>query len=576
MIKHAISNLANSFTLLEQKDKKWLALLIALSILNGIVQTVGVVSIMPFIALISDPEVANQSRYFQYLNTWLPTSRYEELLLVSALLSFSLLFISNALMVVSYSLNVHFFNKHGARLSSHLLSSYLHTTPYEFYQHSQSDLTKKISSDVDRALIGSQIACLSIITDIVIFLVILTILLVVNPSATIFTMLGISVGFILIYVLLSKKIEKLGVTFEQKERSVFSNLIQALNLYKEIKISGKQSHFINAFKIPNDLLYKNASKYHTLQFIPIQILELVVFGVILVLASYLALNNSPGNTITTISLYAFASYRLIPVYKSLFESLEEIIYTAPTLDTLLKDLNTLKVNNVEESDHKMVFNQTLEIKDLSFKYPTTQKNLIDNISFNINSGEITCISGPSGIGKSTFLDLLLGLHQPSSGTIFIDGIPLTHSNIVTWQSNIGYVPQNIQLLNNSIKENIAFGQPYENIDIEQVISCAKNAQIFDKVMSLKEGIDTKIGDGLLALSGGEKQRIAIARALYHKPQLLILDEATNELDLETESNVIQAIKALDCTVIIVSHKPSIVDCADSVIRISNKSWGKVT
>lgn len=554
---------------MEANEKRQVSFLLFISIINGLIQTLGMVSIMPFIALIAAPEMIETHAGLLWLQDTFKLTDYTSLLLFCGSLTFTAIALGNGFIILNYGLSLKFFNGRGHTLSTQLIKHFLQKSPFHFYQHSTSELSKIIFSDVDRVIIGSQMACISIITDLIVFSVILATLLWVNPFATLATVFSLTLTYILVYQVLSNKVERLGKEFDSLEKNVFTSLKQALNFYKEIRVFGKQDYFVKKFQQPVKKLYENATRYHTLQFLPIQIVELLVFSIILILAGYLALNSmSTGQTITSIAVYAFAAYRIVPVLKSLFESTEEILYAGPILSFLLKEMQDIPKNKARDHQNPVHFNKSLCFRNVSFTYPTSNKPVLKNLSFSIDKGKIVCLKGPSGVGKSTTLDLILGLHSPDAGSIEIDGTPIHSTNMKSWQKQIGYVPQNIQILEDTVTHNIAFGFDDSDINLERVKEVAKLARIDEKIESLNGHYDCKIGEGNQTLSGGEKQRIAIARALYSHPSCLILDEASNELDEQTEMEILNALKTLKITILFVSHKPSVAQFSDSCITLS--------
>ena len=566
-----------TFQLMDKQEQRQVWLLLAISIINGVIQTLGVVSIMPFIALIAEPELAQNNAALLWLQQSLNIIEYSSLLILCASLSFLAILVSNSFIIINYSLSLKFFNARGHKLSSNLLSHFINQPPFQFYKRSTSELSKIIFSDIDRVIIGSQLAAIAIITDLIIFIIILALLLYLNVVTTLITVSALLITYILVYRVLSNKVNTLGKDFDALEIEVFSTLKQTLSLYKEIRIGAKQSYFIDKFLKPTQALYNNATTYHSLQFIPIQIIELLVFSIILVLASYLALNSpSTGYTITSIAVYAFAAYRIVPVLKSIFESTEELLYASPVLKGLLDELESSNTNSQpQQATKEIALYNEIRLQNISFTYPDSSRAILDDINLTISKGKITCINGPSGIGKSTTLDILLGLINPQKGEIYIDQNPLTPKNLKSWQKQIGYVPQQNKIIDGSVAENIAFGMDKEKIDYEQLKNVARLACINNLIEAhLNKGYDTPIGEGQQTLSGGEKQRIAIARALYHNPSLLILDEASNELDEETELVILNNLKHLGITVLFVSHKPSVSRFCDHTINFSQLALSK--
>lgn len=567
-----ISTTLNSFSVLNKKEKIGVSILLLVSVINSLIQTLGLISIMPFIALIADPSIAQNNSYILIIKDLLSIESHQSLLVLFASITFLALLVSNAVIVINYWASLDFFNRIGSKLSNQLLTKYLSKSLQSFNISKISEISKNINSEVDRVIIGTQLSVMSLISDIITLTIIFILLLFINIWVSIITAIALLFAYFLVYNFLSNRIDKLGKEFDKMETLVYSNLRQALDLFREIKISGKKSFFTDNFSLPNDTLYKNSTRYHVIKFLPIQLVELLAFAVILSISTYISIiQPDTVNAITTISIFAFAAYRFIPILKSIFDELEEIVYASSALGTLLNEFaSPISKNDISETNDSLILLSDIHFEQLSFKYETSKTQVLNNIDFKITNNLFTCITGQSGIGKSTLLDLLLGLLTAQSGAIRLDGIQLEKSNMRAWQNNIGYVPQHIQLVEGTIADNICFGINKQEIDTERLKKVCQIANIDELIEhQLKEGYETIIGNGGKSLSGGEKQRIGIARSLYHDPQILIFDEATNELDIKTEDQIITEISKLeDKTIIFVTHKPSIMKKADMTIDLS--------
>jgi len=558
-------------SLLEPSDKIILSVLVCISIINGVFQTFGLISIMPFIALISDPSISDSHEYIIFIKNYLNIESHQEMLMYFGGFSLLSLVISNTVIILNYWLSLWFFNQFGLKISTQLLKRYLNNPPHAFYQHSISKLSKRIFSDVDRAIIGSLLAYTSIFTDIFVLCIISALLLYINPMITLLTITALISSYILVYLVLAKKIDTLGKGFTHDEESIYSIIKQSLTFYKEIKISSKQDYFLNRYVRSAKNLYKGSTQFYTLKFIPIQIIELLIFSIILLMAGYLSINTeNTAITITTISVYAISAYRLVPIIKNIFDSTEEILHAKSIIKPLLEEIAS-DTGNTNAAQETITFNHKIDLRNITFTYQDNKTATLNDLNLSFQHSGLTCIIGKSGIGKSTLLDIIMGVFPATSGNILIDSTYLTKTNLTSWQSQIGYVPQKIQLLESSVKSNIAFAEFEQDIDMKRVQKAAKIACINELIEDqLKDGYDTIIGDGGKTLSGGEVQRIGIARALYKNPKLIILDEATNALDNDTERKIITFLKSkMDLTTIFVSHKQSVVDQASSIINLSN-------
>lgn len=565
-------NQIRSLILLMGKSERYkLITLLLVSIANALMQTLGLISIMPFIALISDPSMADSQPHIIWIKNAFGLTSYRELLILFGGFSFISLFLSNTLIIINYWISLKFFNNFGLKSSTKLLTNYLNNPFKFFFKKSTSQLSKHVFSDVDRVIVGSLLAYVSIFTDVITLIVVSGFLLYINPLTTIITIISLMVCYVLTYIVLAKKIDTLGENFTSHEASIFSSIKESLVFYREIKVSGSQQFFITKYMESAKELYKGSTVFYALKFIPIQIIELSIFVIILLISGYLALSEiSIGITITTISIYAFSAYRIIPVLKNIFDSTEEILHAKSIFIPLIEELKS-NSNHVENRTQLLKIENKLTLDEVSYAYPNSKFNTVQNISIQINKGELFCIIGKSGSGKTTLLDIILGLIEPDSGAIKIDQEKLTKESISEWQKCIGYAPQKIHLLEASVLSNIAFGIPKEEINFEQVQYCARIACIDELIENhLPSQYNTIIGEGGQPLSGGEIQRIGVARSLYNKPNLLILDEVTNALDAETESLIIKNLKSIsDVTTIFVTHRSSVIIKSDNHINLSN-------
>ena len=460
---------------MSKSERYKLIALLLVSVLNALMQTLGLVSIMPFIALISDPTMADSQPYIVWLKKALELNDYQDLLLFFGGFSFLSLLISNSLVILNYWLSLKFFNNFGLNTSTQLLKNYLNNPFKVFYKHSTSQLSKRIFSDIDRAIVGTLLAYVSLFTDITTLIVVSGFLLYINPTTTIITVASLFICYLLIYFLIAKKIDGLGTRFTADEDSIFTRIKESLVFYREISVSGSQDYFVSKYSHSAKALYKGSTTFYALKFIPVQVIELTIFILILILSGYLATSGqSIGITITTISIYAFSAYRIVPVLKNIFDSIEEILHAKSIFTPLLQELS----NDLQEeilSAKEFELKQGLELNNISFSYPGCKSKAINSISTRINKGELTCIIGKSGSGKTTLVDIILGLIEPNAGKIWIDGKVLSAKDTPSWQQSIGYAPQKIHLLEASVLENIAFGIPPEEIDLEKVYLAAEYA-----------------------------------------------------------------------------------------------------
>lgn len=559
--------------LFERSELRRAFLVLAVASLDGLFQALGIASIMPFIAILSDPSLAESSRFFILLRDFLPPPLAENLVWVTGLLALSVLVVSNTLTILDYWLSLRLFNDQRYRLSTRLLSLYMGKELIEFNQRKISEMSTTILSEVERAVVGTLMAAVGLIADTIVALAIIALLLVVNPWATMVTVVVLGGGYLVVHFLTVREVEQLGAAHAEAEAGMFASVSQALALFKEAKIHGKESYFLQRFRRPARDVAHITNRYEILTFVPAQLTEVLAFALLLIVALYLTgQSEADFNAIGVIAFYAFAAYRIVPVLKSLLDALEKIRYGAAVVDALLDEFEAKPNPDVLDVSPvvPMTMNDAIRLERVSFRYPEASDPVFSDLNALIPAGRMTCIIGPSGAGKSTLLDMLLGLIEPERGRCLIDNVPLSPATRRRWQRSVGYVPQQVQLVDGTLAQNIALGEM--DIDHAKVEAAARSAGIHRLATEqMRRGYDTLVGDGGHTLSSGERQRVGIARALYHAPSVLLLDEATNELDVATEDLVISHLLSLsNTTIVFVTHKQAIWERADNIVQLAGR------
>ena len=352
------------------------------------------------------------------------------------------------------------------------------------------------------------------------------------------------------------------------DRLRFESLTEAFGAAKEVKVGGLEKVYIKRFSNPSEIFAYNTSTAQIISQLPRYALEIVAFGgILLVILYFMSKNNNLGTALPMISLYAFAGYRLMPALQKIYISLTQIRFVGPALDNLYKDLKNLKPFNSNQVEDIITFNNMISLKGISFHYPDVSRIALKNIQINIPVGSAVGFVGVTGSGKTTMVDIILGLLEAQQGTLEVDGKVITENNVRAWQRCIGYVPQHIFLADDTVAANIAFGIETKDINQKDVERAAKLANLHEFVIEeLSNKYQTVVGERGIRLSGGQRQRIGIARALYLKPQLLIFDEATSALDSQTEMTVMKSLKDLrkNITTILIAHRLSTVKDCDNI------------
>jgi ABC-type multidrug transport system fused ATPase/permease subunit len=540
--------------------------LLASTTLSGLLQAVGVASIMPFIAVVADPGLVTQNEYLARVYDHFGFGSVSEFLVFLGLGAMLVLVATNVLVAINAWLTFRVCHLGEHDLARRLLQTYLRG-PYELLlQRNSSELLKMLVSEINRVVIGTLMAGIGVFADVVTTAFIVALLLWINPLVTVATLAVLGAAYGLIYALVIPRVTRLGSEFPALNTETYKNAHEALAAAREIRVLGVEEHFVERFSRPLLRLSRNSIRYSTLDVIPAQALELIAFGGLIAAAVWMIGEaEDASGVVPTIAMFGFAAYRLIPALKDLFDGLEAIRYNMVALAPLWSD-HTIPQATAPRAAPALPLTRAIRLEGVDFTYPGGRAPALAGVDLEIRAGRSLCLFGTTGAGKSTTVDILLGLLRPTAGRIVVDGRPLGPEDIAAWQRNIGYVPQSVFLLDDTVASNIAFGVAPEQIDRERLERAARIAQIHEFVeRELPQGYDTLVGERGANLSGGQRQRIGIARALYRDPPVLLLDEATNALDLVTETRILEGLKGLGLrTLVFVSHRATVAAFCDEV------------
>ena len=572
-----MKNIKKISFLLSKKEKKNFFYVFILILITAIFDTLGMVSILPFVAIISNLSLIETNSILSYLyefSSKFGVSNVDQFILLLGS-SFFILFISSLLIraFANYS-QINFALMLEYSISKRLIEKYLNQPFIWFLNRNSSDLGKNILSEVNIVINNSIIPLINLISQGMVVIAILLMLFIVDKFLTIIVGTVLILSYLLIFYFMRNILHKLGKERTLANQGRFKIISEALNSIKETKFIGLEINYVNSFSKPAKIFAKNTSIATAIATIPRSFIEGITFGgMILLILNLMSSGNNFANIVPIISLYAFAGYRLMPALQQIYSGISQLKFSGVALDKLYQDIINLEKTIKKPSDKvNLKFNDSIILKQLSFYYPNNTKPTIKEINLSINNKTKVGIVGKTGSGKTTIIDIILGLLDPKSGSLLVDGKIINHNNKRAWQNNIGYVPQQIYLKDSSIKSNIAFGINEENIDMNKIIDVSKIADLHDFVVdNLPQRYDTIVGERGIRLSGGQRQRIGIARALYNNPNLIIFDEATNSLDNMTENNVMNAIDKLNkkSTIIIVAHRLSTVKNCDNIFFIEN-------
>jgi ABC-type multidrug transport system fused ATPase/permease subunit len=554
------------YNLVSKKEKKTIVWLFVLIVLMAFFDVLGIASILPFITLLSNPSLIETNVFllelFNFANNFGIYTKKNFLFFVGVF-AFIFLFLSIILRALTNYFLVKFSFLSEYSIGKKLIEIYLYQPYVWFLDKNSADFGKTILSEVTQVVRGALLPLLILFSQGFSALMIIVLLIVVDPILTINITFVLAVSYFIIFSLAKSFLTKLGSKRLLSNQGRFLVLLEAFGAIKEIKLSSIEEKYISRFGKNSYNFAKNQYLSGAISILPRYLLECVAFGGIIILILFLMSSGAKFDSVLPIiSLYAFAGYRLIPSIQQIYSSISSIRFSMPALDALNQDL--VLFNNSEElytSKKKIDFKNKITLRNVNFYYPGTKKPAIENLNIEIPFNSKIGFVGKTGSGKTTTVDLILGLLEPHTGTILVDEEIINKKNRRYWCINIGYVPQQIYLSDSTILSNIAFGIDPKKIDKNRIEKVAKIACIHNFISTeLPEKYNTVVGERGIKISGGQKQRIGIARALYHQPSVLIMDEATSALDNITEKNLINSLNNIGykITIIKIAHRLSTV------------------
>ena len=551
---------------LDRDDIKRTYYLIALFIFIGLIEVMGVLSIMPFVGMITDPLYFGNNDLSMAVKNHLQID--DKFLTLIFGVSFVILFIlCSFLNALTIWMNTRFSAVLGKKISSRLFDHYLGQS-YKFFVKSDTATLSKNVIQLSVSLAESIfIPALQILTRAIVLLFVSFLLITVSPIAFIGSVLLVGSIYLLIFRKIKFRLKKYGIERLESNDLLFKSTADCLNSIKDVKFYNIESYFSKNFSSSQEKFLDLTAKNIILSTLPRYIIEIFAFGSIFTLILMLQYQKDDfSNYLPTIALFVLAAYRLLPSIQQIFAFTSSIRFNLPALDLIYTDMNSAdKQNFILKTANQ---NADINFKNVNFSYDDSDFKL-DSINLEFKPKSYTAIIGKSGVGKTTIVDLLLGLYAPSSGSITISN-RLIDSN---GKPKIGYVSQNIAFINDSIKNNILFGLSESEYDESKIMKVIDNAIINDVVEDSTDGIMTLIGEKGSKFSGGQLQRIGVARSLYRNPKVLIFDEATNALDIETEKKLFKSLRRNypDMTVICITHRIATMQLCEKILCVSQNS-----
>lgn len=559
------------WSLLTAKERRSAVVIMFMMFIGMMLETLGVGMMIPALALFTQGDITHKypalQPVFQALGN--PSQRN---LVIGAMLTLVGLFLFKSLFLALLTWRqMRFSYGVQAQLSQRLFAVYM-KQPYIFHlQRNSAQLIFSVINEVSTVNGNGLTAFMTLLTESLVMLGLCTLLLVVEPKGALIAGAVLSAAAWGFHQLTATRILRWGYIRQHHEGLRVQHLQQGLGGAKDVKIFGREKEFIEEYRIHNVLSARVQQREATMQQIPRLWLELLaVIGLALMVIIMLAQDRALDAVLPTVGLFAAAAFRLMPSVNRVLGALHALHYGLPMINNVYKEINldTPLVTGTQRSI--AAFGVDIKLNRVTYTYPGATESALKEVSLVIKSGESIGFIGASGAGKSTLVDILLGLITPDTGEVKVDGKNI-QENLRRWQDQIGYVPQTIYLTDDTLRRNVAFGLPSEQIDDAAVQRAIKAAQLEDFVTSLPDGLETLVGERGARLSGGQRQRIGIARALYHDPEVLVLDEATSSLDSDTENGVMKAVRALQGkkTILIIAHRLSTVDHCNRLYRIEN-------
>ena len=566
--------------LLSSREKTLLYFMFATQVGVAIVDTIGVASIMPFIAVVANPDIIQTNQWLKLAYNFFGFTSLQTFLFMLGMLVLGLLVFSNLYKALTSWFILKYDNKLNYTLARRLLASYL-ACPYEFFlTRNTVHLGRFVLGDARMVIAGILSPAMRIASNFLVALFILALLVVVNVVTAVSIAIVIGIPYGLIYLVTARRLASLGKVQFEAHSMKYNVVHEALSGIKDLKILGRTEVFLEKF---SDNAWRHSQvnvKAGAISQLPRFALETIAFGGILLIVLFkLGSGENPSEIVPVLALYAFAGYRLLPAIQEIFSNISTVTNNLPQLEVLHREMTGAAIAAGPHRNFAMAkkleplpLTRALVLRNVVYAYPETQEPAVRGINLTIAPNTSIGLVGATGSGKTTTVDLILGLLFPTSGQILADDVEVDSDNVARWQRNLGYVPQHIFLSDDTIARNIAFAVPDQEIDMAAVIHAARIANLDAFVeKELPDGYETVIGERGVRLSGGQRQRIGIARALYHDPAVLIMDEATSALDNITEEAVIEALHTLsgEKTIIMIAHRLTTVKDCDVIYLLES-------
>ncbi len=566
--------------LLDRKQKSQMVGIVVLMLIGGVLESLGIAMIAPVMQVVIDPEKVQESSILSAIYNLFnltSTTQLAAIIMVSIILVF---IIKNVFLYFMNVVQLRFVYTNQFATSRRMMINFMQR-PYEYYLNADTTVIQRnITSDVNN-LYALILSCLQLTSEIIVFVCLVAILLSQDARMTLTIATLLVIVLLVIKFVIKPVMVKAGKDNQDYYSGLYKWIYESVTGIKEIKVAAKENYFINGYADCGAGYVNAVQKYNLYNSTPRLLIETIaIAGMIGYMLFVMAQGTSLTSLLPQLTVLAAAAARLLPSANRINNYLTSIAYFEPFLDNVSENLqdeihdksisyNSEDYRSKSEVD-KLPIRESIKMEDITYKYPNTDKFILDSADMEIPVGKSVGIVGTSGAGKTTIVDVLLGLLEPEKGRILADGVDVK-TNYKGWLKNIGYIPQTIFMTDSTIRKNVAFGVPEDEIDDNKVWQALSEAALDEFVKELPEGLDTEIGERGIRLSGGQRQRIGIARALFEDPEVLVLDEATSALDNDTEAAIMDSINRLHGkkTLVIIAHRLQTIEKCDMIYRIGD-------
>lgn len=574
-----MSLLKSVFKVFDGKQKRKLFMMGILILINSAVSLLGVSVLIPFVQAVTAPEALLENELVAWFYEAMGMNDPNQLI-TAITIGIVIVYMAKNGFIIFMNNQQYRFSYYGKRDMQDKLMKYYISKDYTFFlNHNSAELMRDINNDPEM-FYAAVLNILQLASELCVSVILIVFLVITDPIIT----LGVALAMVLMVLLFMKRLKRTLARFGDERRKYNANIIQCMQQafggIKEIKIANRESYFEEEFRKQNGLYTYVIKQNSFLSSIPKPVMEaLCVSGLMVTIAVRINMADSdPAHFMGVLAVFAAAAFYLLPSVNKMSEYLASIIHNGVVIHKIGEEyasIRDLEIDIDQKEDYKpVVLEEEIRVEDMTFTYPEVEEPVLSHVNVTIPKNSSVAFIGPSGAGKTTMVDLILGVLKPQEGRITVDGMDISES-YRGWHDKIGYIPQTIYMLDDTIRNNIVFGQK-EGIKDEDVWAALRQAQLDEFVESLEDGLDTMIGEAGVRLSGGQRQRIGIARALYRKPEVLVLDEATSALDTETEAAVMEAIDSLQgkMTMLIIAHRLSTIKNCNIVYKVEDGSVTK--